>query len=82
VDMEISKKKLYPNDILLMVTDGLLDIADEFGDKEDWIANGLIACGFVNPQDIADFILFEAQRLSAGIVRDDMTVLAARVWQK
>jgi stage II sporulation protein E len=82
VDMEVSRKKLYHNDILLMVTDGLLDISDAYGDKEDWIANALRSCKFINPQDIADFILLEAQRLSGGAVRDDMTVLAARICEK
>ncbi|MDR3239410.1 MAG: stage II sporulation protein E [Clostridiales bacterium] len=82
VDMEISRKRLNSNDIILMVTDGLLDITETYGDKEDWIANALRECRFVNPQDIADYILFEAQRLSEGFVQDDMTVLAARVWEK
>jgi stage II sporulation protein E len=79
VDMEISKKKLENKDVLLMVTDGLLDIADTYGDKEDWIANALRACDHDKAQDIADFILLEAQRLCAGVIRDDMTVLAATI---
>jgi stage II sporulation protein E len=82
VDMEISKRKLSPNDVLLMVTDGLLDISEMYGDKEDWIANALRECRFINPQEIADYILFEAQRLSEGFIQDDMTVLAARILEK
>ncbi|MDR2649188.1 MAG: stage II sporulation protein E [Clostridiales bacterium] len=81
VDMEISRKKLYHNDILVMVTDGVTDVSAA-DNKEDWVAGALRDCRYVNPQDIADYLLFEAQRLSDGEVGDDMTVLAARVWEK
>jgi stage II sporulation protein E len=82
VDMEVSRRKLQNGDVLLMVTDGLLDVSDGFGEKEDWIAATLRTCRYINPQDIADHIMAEAQRLAGGFVRDDMTVLAARVWEK
>ncbi|MDR1640816.1 MAG: stage II sporulation protein E, partial [Clostridiales bacterium] len=82
VDMEVSRRRLQSKDVLLMVTDGLLDVPDERGEKEDWIGQALRACRYINPQDIADHILAEAQRLSCGYVRDDMTVLAARIWEK
>ena len=81
VDMEVSRKQLTHGDILVMVTDGIVD-ASGAADKEEWIAGALSGCGYVNPQDIADYVLFEAQRLSDGQVNDDMTVLAARVWEK
>jgi stage II sporulation protein E len=82
VDMEVSRRKLYDNDILLMVTDGLLDASDSYSDKEDWIVGALRTCNYINPQDIADHLLLEGQQLAGGLVRDDMTVLAARIWEK
>jgi stage II sporulation protein E len=82
VDMELSRRDLKDGDVLLMVTDGLLDIADEYGDKEDWIDSALTACKLDKPQDIADFILLEAKRLCAGIIPDDMTVLASLIKEK
>ena len=81
VDMEVTRKKLSHGDILVMVTDGVVDASDK-ADKEDWIAGALSECQYANPQDIADYLLFEAQRLSDGEINDDMTVLAARVWEK
>ncbi|MDR1560386.1 MAG: stage II sporulation protein E [Clostridiales bacterium] len=81
VDMETSRKKLYHNDVLVMVTDGMTDISAANG-KDDWIAGALRGCRYANPQDIADYLLFEAQRLSDGVIGDDMTVLAARIWEK
>ena len=81
VDMEVSRKKLAHGDVIVMITDGVADAPDK-EDKDGWVAAALGECEYVNPQDIADYILFEAQRLSGGPVNDDMTVLAARVWEK
>ena len=78
VDMDISKEKLYINDILIMVTDGMTNPwAGE--DRKDWIASTLEKCNYENPQDIADYLLFEAKRWSDGKIRDDITVLVSRI---
>ena len=80
VEIEVSKKKLYPDDILVMVTDGLAEAASQ--NRKNWIAGALRECHYDNPQEIADYLLLEAKRMSDGEVRDDMTVLAARVLEK
>jgi len=81
VDMDMSREKLHINDILIMVTDGMTNPwAGE--DRKDWIASTLEKCNYVNPQDIADYLLFEAQRWSDGKIRDDITVLVASICEK
>jgi serine phosphatase RsbU (regulator of sigma subunit) len=61
-----------------MVTDGITpDI-----EKEGWLAETLSHCRFRNPQDIADYILSETERAAGKQPKDDMTVLAARVWER
>jgi len=85
VDLEISEGQLQHDDIIVMVTDGVTEAvsgsATVLGDSEDWMIEVLKNCRFHNPQDVAEYVLAEAERL-AGLPKDDMTVLAARVWEK
>ncbi|MCL2351774.1 MAG: stage II sporulation protein E [Firmicutes bacterium] len=81
LDVEVSKEKLRHGDVVLMVTDGVLDADASKEDKEEWISKALRDCKYINPQDIADMVMLEAKRLSDGNVGDDMTVLAARFWE-
>ncbi len=82
IDLDISKKQLKDGDIILMVTDGILDVASECDEKEDWVIDALSGVNSFNPQDIADYIIDEAKNKSNGCVNDDMTVVAARFWKK
>ncbi|GHU73840.1 stage II sporulation protein E [Clostridia bacterium] len=76
VDFESSSKKLRDNDIILMMTDGIQDV---FGNE---MLDYLKKLKYVNPQDISDSILEEAKLRSGGDLKDDMTVLAARIWER
>ncbi|MCL2499621.1 MAG: stage II sporulation protein E [Defluviitaleaceae bacterium] len=77
VDLEVTRHTLSHDDIVLMVTDGITPDTE----REDWLTETLSRCRYRNPQDIADHILAEAEK-TAGKNKDDMTVLAARVWEK
>ena len=82
VDLEITRRKLMHDDIILMVTDGVAEAVEGVADKEGWLANVLEHCRARNPQDVADYILKAAENKAGGLPKDDMTVLAARVWSK
>jgi stage II sporulation protein E len=82
VDLETSTRKLSHGDVIVMVTDGVTDSVSNRFDQEGWLLETLRGCKYVNPQDIADYILSEAERLSEQLPKDDMTVLAARVWER
>lgn len=82
VDLEVSIKKLKDNDIILMLTDGVLDVFADDEMKEKNMMRFLKGIKYINPQDIADNVLEEAKRLSRGELKDDMTVLAARIWER
>jgi len=77
VDLEITTRQLQHDDMIVMATDGVTT-----ADEEDWIKYALKNCRYRNPQDVADYLLSEAERRSDGALKDDMTVLAARVWEK
>ncbi len=82
VDLEITKKPLKDKDIIVMITDGILDVTDTFMDQSSWLVNAIAGFNGVNPQDIADYIIQEAQKRSPNRIKDDMTVLVARLWEK
>jgi len=77
VDFETTTRNLHHGDIIVMATDGVTDAARDY-----WMKEALAGCPYNNPQDIADFIMDEAIKQNGGVQKDDMTVLAARVWEK
>ncbi|MCL2373429.1 MAG: stage II sporulation protein E [Defluviitaleaceae bacterium] len=78
VDLETTTLEVRHDDIILMLTDGITT-ADE---NDSWLTTELKTCPYRNPQDIADHIMAEATKRTNGAAKDDMTVLAARVWKK
>ena len=63
---------------VLMVTDG---ISDAFGSSTDLISY-LKTLKTLNPQRLADDVLKKALLLDDGSPKDDMTVLAVRIFKK
>lgn len=82
IDLDKTKIVLKPNDILIMMTDGVGDLIEKETKGEEWIQD--IFCDFqsYNPQDVADYVLIQAKKRLQEEIRDDMTVLAARIWEK
>jgi len=80
-DIEIHKKKVKSGDIVVMLSDGVLDYDDENCGKVDWVLDYLCRNDELNPKDIAEGIVKEAKRLSGNKVKDDMTVLVSRIYE-
>ena len=72
----ITQKYIEPFDTIILVSDGVSDAFDNKSDLQDYI-NGLSS---TNPQTIADEIMDRAKDLNTGIIKDDMTVLVARIF--
>ncbi|MDL2248170.1 stage II sporulation protein E [Tyzzerella sp. OttesenSCG-928-J15] len=81
VDMEVSRKKAKDGDLIVMVTDGISDCGESSMER-NWVVRALEEFDGSNPQDVADYLLNLALSRSGGSVKDDMTVLCARVWEK
>lgn len=81
VDYDSVTKKLYEGDIIIMVTDGVLDcLAIE--DKEAYMEKTIIEIKSNNPQEIANRILDHTLSQKDYVPMDDMTVIAAGIWLK
>lgn len=78
VDVEPDFRLLRPGDIVVMMTDGIWDVARDATDKEGWVLDHLSRERSSDPVEIAESLLGRAVELMPDAA-DDMTVLAARV---
>ena len=82
VEYEVFNKKFRDGDIIIMMTDGVFDSIENIHDKKQWLLEILLRLNSNNPQDICDYILSQAKIASNNIIKDDMTILTARIWEK
>jgi stage II sporulation protein E len=75
------KKRLAPGDIIVMVSDGILERPGALN-KESWIVNYLRRLDSDIPQDIAASILRQAKKLNGDPITDDMTVIVAKIAER
>ncbi|MCH5155080.1 MAG: SpoIIE family protein phosphatase [Clostridiales bacterium] len=73
----VATKKLYPGQMLILVTDGISDCFD--GDELPAFINGL---SVFNPESAVTEIISRAIKLSGGTPKDDMTAIAYRLYEK
>lgn len=81
VDYDSVTKKLYEGNIIIMVTDGVLDCL-QIEDKEAYMEKLIIDIKSNNPQEIANRILDHALSQRNYVPLDDMTVITAGIWLK
>ncbi len=79
-DIDIQQMKLKNGDIIVMLSDGVLDYNDENVGKVDWIVDYLGKNNCNNPKDLAEGLIREAKKLSGNRVKDDMTVLVSKIY--
>jgi len=82
VETDTTRRRLQHGDMLVMVTDGVLDSDLRGREKESWIVQTLTNFPARNPQDMADHLLACASDNYGGVIKDDMTVLVAGIWEK
>ena len=82
VDIETQKKQLKDGDVIIMVTDGILDVEKDQFNQESTFIQLIEEIDSNNPQHMADALLEKAQSLICGEIADDMTIIVARIWEK
>lgn len=79
VDREVFNRSVMSGDVIVMMTDGVIDSRGSAVRNEDWLKDVVKNRRNNNPKHIADSILEKAKENYNGNVRDDMTVLVAVV---
>ncbi|MGL5086503.1 MAG: stage II sporulation protein E [Clostridium sp.] len=79
VDINIVKRKLKHGDILITLSDGVVDVDKNNQGSYLWLEEYLKGAD-LNPDALSRDILKKAKELSGGKVTDDMTVLVSKVY--
>lgn len=77
---QIKRKKLSPGDMIVMVTDGVLDCFSRNDNGEKVLQKIISKIRTTNPQEVAETILRKSKENKP--IKDDMTVLVARIWER
>lgn len=80
VDTEVVTTKLMEGDVIIMVTDGILDSTGNVVRNEKWLMRYIVKNRDKNPKALAETILKKAVENSHNSIRDDMTVLVAEIY--
>ncbi|MHC1685541.1 MAG: stage II sporulation protein E [Clostridiaceae bacterium] len=79
-DVEHIQCKLESGDIVVMLSDGVVDYDSEHAGRTDWIIDYLKEVKSNNPKDIVDGLITESKKLCGGKVKDDMTAIVSKIY--
>ena len=80
VEFDTCGRRLYDGDIIVMVSDGVLD-SIIFENKETYMADLIAGASTNNVQAMAEYIMKDVERMQRGRMRDDSTILVTGVWE-
>ena len=80
-DFEKTCRKLYDGDMVVMVTDGVLDVLPS-EHQEKMMKDIILEHDTNNPKELADYILSRVRQYKNGRFCDDMTVLVIGIWKR
>ena len=80
-DCEKTRRKLYDGDMIVMVTDGVLDVLP-VEHQEKMMKDIILEHQTNNPKELADYIVSRVRQYKNGRFCDDMTVLVMGIWKR
>ena len=81
VDFNVYEEYLEDGDIIIMMSDGILEANEDIDGGEKWMKDLIMNIDSLNPKTVAETILSQAENISNGKIKDDMTVLVTKVWK-
>lgn len=82
INTDVFDKDIDANDIVVMISDGIMDSNIEYKNKELWVKYLLEDMETTNSQKIADIILKESIDNNFGKVKDDMSTIVCKFIRK
>ncbi len=80
VEVDTSDMQLQKGDIVIMMTDGVIDSNYSIKDKENYLGKKLSMCRKKTPQGIANYLVEETKKEYEGVALDDCTILVSKIW--
>lgn len=80
-DLEKSVRKLYDGDMVIMMTDGVLDVLPP-EHQEKMMKDIILEHPTNNPKELAEYIRERVGQYKNGRFCDDMTILVIAVWKR
>ncbi len=81
VDFNVYEEYLEDGDIIIMMSDGVLDANEETDNAELWMKDLISKIDSVNPKTIGEKIISAANEVCGSKPKDDMTVMVTKVWK-
>lgn len=82
VDLEVKRIQLEDGDMIIMITDGILEAAGDEVGKEETFKHFIQECKGQAPQYMADYLMQKSRDLLGVKNGDDMTIVVARIWKE
>lgn len=79
ISLVVYDKDIDDNDIIVMCSDGIMESNTEYQNRELWVRDILESIETDNVQKIADIITKEAIDNGYGQIKDDMTIIVAKI---
>ena len=80
VDIEVINKKVKNGDLIVMMSDGVIDSCERDGYRGDWIKEFLEDCTETNPKEVLEEIMNLIRKLCNGKPKDDITLIVSKVY--
>lgn len=77
VEQEIYSEQVLPGDMIIMASDGLLEM--DAPEEGQWLSRVIGQAVVNDPQVMAEYLLDKVISISGGKIRDDITVLVAKM---
>ena len=81
VDFNIYNENLKDGDIVIMMSDGVLDANKNATNPEKWMKDLISGINSTNPEFLSDEIFNTAKLANRNRIEDDMTLLVTKVWK-
>ena len=80
VDIDTVTSIVKNGDMIVTLSDGVIDYDNEVVGKEEWLVNFLEETNVNTPKELAEAIINKAKELGSGKVKDDMTVVVSKLY--